>query len=101
VIEELASLAAERAVQPEVHFWRTQAGAEVDFLLVQGHRILPVEIKLGAAVDQYTVAGLRQCMKDLKLKRGWIINSSEQRRKIGRGIEIVPWRSVVRGEVGF
>jgi hypothetical protein len=34
-------------------------------LIVEGRRILPIEIKLGAAVDHYAIAGLRQCMKDL------------------------------------
>ena len=94
-------MASEQAVRPEIHYWRTQAGAEVDFLLVRGERVLPIEIKLGAAVDQYAVHGLRQCMKDLNLKRGWIINSSRQPRRIGRGIEIIPWQSIVRREVCF
>ena len=99
VIEELASLAAGRLVRPEFYFWRTQAGAEVDLLIVSGRRILPVEIKLGAAVDQYAVAGLRQCMKDLSLKRGWVICTATERRIIGKGIEIVPWRDVASGNV--
>jgi predicted AAA+ superfamily ATPase len=101
VIEELSTLAAEQTVRPEIHFWRTQSGAEVDFLLVQGRRILPIEIKLGAAVNQYAVAGLRQCMKDLKLKRGWIVNSSKEHRKVGRGIEVVPWQSIIRRDFRF
>lgn len=101
VIEELVSLAARRLVRPEVYFWRTQAGAEVDLLIAAGRRILPVEIKLGAAVDQYAVAGLRQCMKDLSLKRGWVVCTATERRAIGHGIEIIPWHDVARGKVDF
>ncbi|MBI3402641.1 MAG: ATP-binding protein [Acidobacteria bacterium] len=101
VIEELAGLAADRLVRPEVYFWRTQAGAEVDLLIVSGRKILPIEIKLGAAVDQYAVAGLRQCMKDLSLKRGWVVCTAGERRTIGRGIEVVPWDTVQRGAVDF
>lgn len=72
VIEELAALAACRLVRPELFFWRTRAGAEVDLLIVEGRRILPIEIKLGAAVDRYAAAGLRQCMKDLgRAADGW------------------------------
>ncbi len=99
VIEELAGLAAERLVRPELYFWRTQAGAEVDLLIVSGRRILPVEIKLGAAVDQYAVAGLRQSMKDLSLKRGWVVCSAVEGRTLGRGIAVVPWNDVARGAV--
>ena len=47
VIEELAALASCRLVRPEIYFWRTHAGGEVDLLIVEGRRMLPVEIKLG------------------------------------------------------
>jgi len=101
VIEEIAALAGERLVRPQLFFWRTSAGAEVDLLLVDGRRILPIEIKLGAAVDHYALAGLRSCMKDLGLKRGWVVCTAPQPVAAGRGIEIVPWRDLVEGKVDF
>jgi hypothetical protein len=101
VIEELAAQAAQQLVRPEVYFWRTQAGAEVDLLIVSGRRILPVEIKLGAAVDHHGVAGLRQCMKDLGLTRGWVVCTAAERRTMGGGIEIVPWREIAEGRVAL
>lgn len=101
VVEELAGLAAERLVTPQFYFWRTQAGAEVDLLIVSGRTVLPIEIKLGATVDQYAVAGLRQCMKDLSLERGWVVCSAREPRSLGRGIEVVPWDFVRRGAIDF
>ena len=99
VIEELAALAARRLVRPEIFFWRTHAGAEVDLLIIEGRRILPVEIKLGAAVDHYAVAGLRRCMKDLGLRRGWIVTTAPDKRRLSAGIEIIPWSDVASGLV--
>lgn len=99
VIEELAALAAAQIVRPYLAFWRTQAGAEVDLLIGDGRRLLPIEIKLGSVVDHYTVAGLRQCMKDLSLKRGWVVCTATERRMIGREIEIVPWNDIIRGDI--
>lgn len=99
VIEELAALAARQLVRPELFFWRTHAGAEVDLLIVEGKRILPVEIKLGAAVDHHAVAGLRQCMQDLGLPRGWVICSARERRRIGSTIDVIPWAEVAAGEL--
>ena len=101
VIEELAALAANRLVRPELFFWRTQAGAEVDLLIVEGRRILPIEIKLGAAVNHHAVAGLRQCMKDLGLRRGWVITSARERRRLSPEIEIIPWAELASGQVEF
>ena len=99
VIEELTALASNRLVRPEFFFWRTQAGAEVDLLIVHGRRILPIEIKLGAAIDQYAASGLRQCMKDLGLKRGWIVTTGTERRRLSTKIEVVPWDDIVNGRL--
>lgn len=99
VIEELAALAARQVVRPEFFFWRTQAGAEVDLLIVDGRRILPIEIKLGAAVDRYAAAGLRQCMKDLGLRRGWLVSSGRERRLLAPDIEIIPWAEIALGQI--
>lgn len=99
MIEELAAAAARRLVRPELFFWRTHAGAEVDLLIVEGRRILPIEIKLGAAVDHYAVAGLRQCMKDLGLRRGWVISTARERRNLSPGIEVIPWAEVASGQI--
>ena len=99
VVEELAALAAHRLVRPEFFFWRTQAGAEVDLLIREGRRILPVEIKIGAAVDHYAVAGLRQCMKDLGLNRGWVVTTAQERQQMSAGIEVIPWADVASGRI--
>jgi hypothetical protein len=99
VIEELAGLAAQRLVRPELFFWRTQAGAEVDLLIIEGRRILPIEIKLGAAINHHAVAGLRQCMKDLGLRRGWVITSGRERQRLSPEIEIIPWAELAKGQV--
>ena len=69
----------------------------MDLLIVNGRGILPVEIKLGTVVGPREVAGLRQCMKDLKLKRGIIVSRAPERRRLSPSIEIVPWAEVVSG----
>jgi hypothetical protein len=98
-IEELAGWAARRFVRPGIFFWRTQAGAEVDLLIADGRRILPIEVKLGAAVDPRSLAGLRQCMEDLSLKRGFVVTTGDEHRSVGKAIEILPWQALARGEV--
>lgn len=98
-IEELAGWAAGRFVRPGIFFWRTQAGAEVDLLIVDGRRSFPIEVKLGAAVDPRSLAGLRQCMVDLSLKRGFVVTTGDERRSVGKTIEILPWQALARGEV--
>ena len=99
VIEELAAWASDQLVRPEVCFWRTQAGAEVDLLIVHGRRVVPVEIKLGSAVPPRSLAGLRQCMSDLGLKRGFVIHTGDERRSVGSSVELIPWEAVRQGKI--
>jgi hypothetical protein len=99
VVEELIALARSRLSSPVAYFWRTQAGAEVDLLLVEGRRILPIEVKLGASVDRHGMAGLRQCMSDLGLRRGFVVTTGRERRQLAPGVELVPWEDVTSGRI--
>ena len=101
VIEELIAQARNKLAQPEVFFWRTQAGAEVDLLIVEGRRVLPIEIKLGASVDRHGLAGLRQCMSDLGLRRGWVVTTGREARRLAPGIELLPWETLASGQMRF
>ncbi len=99
VIEELIAWASDQLVRPEACFWRTQAGAEVDLLLIHGRRVAPIEVKLGGSVPPRSLAGLRQCMSDLGLKRGFVIHTGDERRSVGSSIELVPWGEVREGKI--
>jgi predicted AAA+ superfamily ATPase len=97
VIEELAGLAAATQVRPELFFWRTAAGAEVDLIVKIGTRMLPFEIKSAASIDPRSLAALRSCMDDLELRQGFVVYTGDARVRLGRGIELLPWRDVAEG----
>ena len=101
VVEELVRRAALERPETEAFFWRTAAGAEVDLLLVAGRTITPIEIKLGAELRPQSLASLRQCMTDLGLERGYMVNTSSEPRKLGRGIEILPWAGLASGALSI
>ncbi len=101
VIEELTGLASERIVRPEFFHWRPAGGGEVDLLVKDGLRIHAIEIKLGSTVDARGLAGLRQCMVDLGLDRGWIVYGGRERRRLSHGIEVVPWADIASGKFDF
>ena len=50
-------------------------------------------------MEPRALAGLRQCMADLSLKRGFVVTTGRERRSVGRSIEIVPWEAIARGDV--
>ncbi len=97
VIEELIRRATLERPGTEAYFWRTSAGAEVDLLLVHGRRITPIEIKLGVEIRPPSLAAMRQCMSDLGLERGYVVSGASEPRKLGRGIEVLPWAELASG----
>ncbi len=44
--------------RPEIHYWLTHDGAEVDFVLESSRRLLPIEVKAGSRARLSDAAGL-------------------------------------------
>jgi uncharacterized protein len=59
VASELAKAYENRGKSAPLFFWRDAGGHELDLLLDQGTRLLPVEVKSGATVPSTAVDGLR------------------------------------------
>lgn len=85
-------LSAYRRFEPgaDAFFWRTARGAEVDLLIASAGRLIPFEIKLHSTPDGDDVRGLRVCMADLGLARGYVIYPGRERYSLGRGVTVVP-----------
>jgi hypothetical protein len=84
---------------PRFSFYRTQAGAEVDLLIEDGEIVYPIEIKHGVSVSQYDTVGLRHCMADRGIAKGYIVTRGDEVRRLGNGITCLPWREIVRGTI--
>lgn len=97
VIEELTRRARLSLPAPEFYYWRTQAGAEADLLIFHGSRRAAFEIKSGATLTHASLAGLRQCMQDLNLRRGFVVYQGEKRLDWPGGISVLPWSVVEKG----
>lgn len=91
VIEELAGRARLADTSARAYFWGTQAGGEVDLLLVRGRKITAVEIKSGSFVDPRDLRSLRACMEDLGLTRSFVVYRGTETLKLGHGITAIPW----------
>jgi hypothetical protein len=50
--------------RPEVFYWRTHSGAEVDFVIESGRRLLPIEVKSARRVRLADAKGLEVFLED-------------------------------------
>ena len=95
VIEEIVQRARLQRPGIRAYFWRTQAGAEADLILEEGARRVAMEIKLCAAPAARELRGLRQCMSDLGLRKGFLIHGGKGCMPIGHGIAAIPWENLL------
>ncbi len=62
VVSELFKAFAHRGETPPLYFWRDRTGHEVDILIDTGKKLIPIEIKSGATVNNSFFDGLRYYM---------------------------------------
>lgn len=75
------------ARREECFFWRTQAGAELDLLVVRGRRRLGFEIKPTSTPT--VTASMRVALDSLRLDRLFVIHAGDRSADLGRGIRAV------------
>ena len=91
VLSEIVKTLTGRGEDPRVFFWRTSAGAEVDFLVEVGDRLIPVEVKLSSTPlpSMATVIGaLRQDLGD-KVGSGYVVHGRNLRLPLGSSVTAI------------
>jgi uncharacterized protein len=89
-IEHVISAFAKEFPGSQAYFWRTAAGAEADLLIDAGGRLIPFEIKLHSSPKRDDVRGLRACIEDLKIAKGYVIYPGNVRYSLGDKVEAIP-----------
>jgi predicted AAA+ superfamily ATPase len=82
-------------VQPaEAYYWRTQAGAELDLLLMHRGKRIGIEVKYSDAPA--LTPSMRFAYADLKLDRLLVVYPGVKRYGLADDIEVMPLESAVR-----
>jgi uncharacterized protein len=90
LVDQLISAYRRVAPGSQAYFWRTAQGDEVDLLIDLGPRRVPFEIKLHSAPGRDDVSGLRRCLRDLGLPRGYVLYPGRERYSLGNGVVALP-----------
>jgi predicted AAA+ superfamily ATPase len=77
VIEDIIRREKLERPHSQFYFWRTSAGAEVDFVIDRGSTLVAIEIKCGRGGRPETVRQLRTAMEDIGVSSGWIVDEDE------------------------
>ena len=85
-IEQIVSHAKMADPGAEAYFYRTQTGVEIDLLLKLRGKLIPIEIKM--STGPANLRGMERGMKDLALRRGYLVNLSRGVTPIGKGLHM-------------
>ena len=93
VLSEIVKTLSHRGQDPQVYFWRTAAGAEVDFVVAEGGRLIPLEVKLAATPRPSMARNLTAFQKDLEglARPGYVIHPGQVRLPLAPGVVALPF----------
>ena len=89
VYHELRAAIAYRSLKLQLFFWRTAAGAEVDFVAYGGDGLFAIEVKRSRTVRSGDLRGLRQFKSDYPMARCTLLFGGD-RREYRDGIDLLP-----------
>ena len=95
VIAELIKSRLNKGERPQLCFWRDSNGNEVDVIVEQGNRLMPIEIKSGKTVTREAFAGLnkwRDLAGDAVMEPTLIYGGADDYSH--NGIRVVGWGKV-------
>jgi predicted AAA+ superfamily ATPase len=79
--------------RPEVLYWRTASGEEVDFVVETQRSVVPIEVKTTTRPRVADTKGLRSFRDEYadRTRPGLLLHCGEQVERLGPGIIAAPW----------
>ncbi len=96
VVSEIAKTLTHRGLEPQVYFWRTAAGTEVDILVDVGGKLVPLEVKLSATPGPGMAAAIKRWQQDFRetAMPGYVVHTGNVRIPLGAGVVALPFATL-------
>lgn len=93
VLTEMVKALVHRGEDPQVYFWRTSYGSEVDLVVEAGGRLIPIEVKLSATPRPAMADHIRTFRQDLgdKAAPGYVVHPGDVRLPLAPEVTALPF----------
>jgi predicted AAA+ superfamily ATPase len=93
VLSEIIKTLTHRGIDPQIYFWRTVAGTEVDIVVEAGAKLVPIEVKLSATPRSAMASAVKTFQKDFgdKVLEGYVVHPGDITLSLGSGITALPF----------
>jgi hypothetical protein len=97
IVNEFIKRNFHRGENRQPYFWQDNRGREIDCLLENGEKVVPIEIKSGKTMSAGFFDNLRYwaTLAPHAQERGYVVYGGEQTMKTGDG-ELISWRQLER-----
>ena len=97
VLHDLLAWREGRRDRPEISYWRTATGEEVDLVVEAGNRLLPIEVKAGSRPRLADAANLRSFRAEYgkRAHAGLLLHTGARTEWLAPDVLAVPWWRVV------
>lgn len=92
VLGQLHRLLVHRGLPSRLHFWRTAAGHEVDFVIEDGQTLVPIEARLTASPTARDAVAIEefQGLFGKRVGKGLVVCLCTERFPLSRRVDAVP-----------
>lgn len=93
VLSEIFKTLIHRGIDPQIYFWRTSAGTEVDIVVEFSRRLVPVEVKLSSTPRAAMASSIKTFQKDFgdRAAPGYVLHTGDIRLPLGHGVTALPF----------
>jgi len=93
VLLEIVKAFVNRGEEPQIYFWRTSTGVEVDLVVETGGRLIPIEVKLSSTPRPVMANGIRAFQNDLgeKAAAGFVVHPGDIRLPLTPKVVALPF----------
>ena len=93
VLSEIFKTLTHRGIDPQIYFWRTLAGTEVDFVVEATTGLVAIEVKLSATPRPAMAGAIKTLQGDMKgvAMYGYVVHPGDIHLPLGPGVTALPF----------
>jgi len=93
VCAEIIKTYVHRGVEPQIYFWRTAAGTEVDFIVEDSGKLIPIEVKLSATPNPRMASAITGFKNDFPSRAmpGYVVHPGDVSLPLGPDATALPF----------
>jgi predicted AAA+ superfamily ATPase len=96
VLTEIIKTLTHRGIDPQVYFWRTSTGSEVDIVIEYSGKLVPIEVKLSATPRPSMGGSIKSFQEDFRKRAlsGYVIHPGNVRFPMGSNVTALPFNEL-------